>query len=459
VDYDVIVIGAGAAGEAAGETAGELGSRVATVERDLVGGECSFWACMPSKSLLNSAWHRAVGAEYPWERAAARRDWMISREDTPYQSDAGHVARAKSAGVEIVRGTARIVGPGRVEVASNGTGTRTLEGKNLVVAVGSVPFIPPVDGLADVTYWTSRDATAVRELPSSIVILGGGPVGVEMAQVFVRFGVKTTLVEGGDRILARDHPRSSEVVTAQLSREGLDVRTGVRATAVRMGGAGRVIELSDGTSVEGAEILVAVGRMPADLRELGADEAGAELDDRGRVAHDERMKVADGLYVAGDVAGGLQFTHVADYEGRVAVRAALGREVRADLDTVPRATYTDPETGAVGLFVEEAQERGIDAFEVTADFATSSRGFTLEQVGGDLREGAPGHVTAVVDRERGVLVGAFAACPGASDLIHEAVLTVKAQIPVAVVADTIHAFPAGSRVFGNLMADAAKQIA
>jgi dihydrolipoamide dehydrogenase len=174
------------------------------------------------------------------------------------------------------------------------------------------------------------------------------------------------------------------------------------------------------------------------------------------------MAVADGVFVAGDVAGGLQFTHVADYEGRVAVRSAVGKDARADLGSVPRCTYTDPETGAVGLFLEEAQAAGIDAFEVVQDFSVTARGYTLEphrRSDGPILEGSPGHLTAVVDRGRGVLVGAFAACPGAAELIHEAVLAVKAAIPVAVLADTIHAFPTGSRAFGNLMAEAAKQLA
>jgi pyruvate/2-oxoglutarate dehydrogenase complex dihydrolipoamide dehydrogenase (E3) component len=459
--YDVIVIGAGAGGEAAGSTAGELGARVAVVERDLVGGECGFWACMPSKTLLDAAKHRFTGADYPFERASARRDWMISREGIPYPDDGGHVAALESAGAEVVRGTARVVGPGRIEVSTDGAPTTTLESRTLVISVGAVPVIPPIEGLKEAGYWTSRDATSLRELPSSLVVLGGGPVGVEMAQVYVRFGVKTTLVEGNERILARDHPRSSEIVAAQLREEGVDVRTGVHATAVRRGGAGRIVELDDGSSVEGAELVVAVGRRPADLRALGLEEAGAHLSDRGAAQPDERMSIGEGLFVAGDAAGGLQFTHVADYEGRIAVRAALGQDARADLASIPKATYTDPETGAVGLTLEEARAAGIDAFEVVQDFATTARGYSLEpprRSESAILEGTPGHVTVVVDRERGVLVGAFAACPGASDIVHEAVLAVKAKVPVAVIADTIHAFPSGSRVLGNVVADAAKQL-
>jgi dihydrolipoamide dehydrogenase len=457
MDYDVIVIGAGAGGEAAGSLSAQLGGRVAVVERDLIGGLCSFWACMPSKSLLDSAARRHVDGRYPWPWASDRRDWMISREGIDYPDDTGHVRSLEGAGAEIVRGEARITGPGRIEVRGDGGGPRTLETRNLVLCTGSVPVVPALDGLAETGYWTSNDGTSLRDLPSSIVVMGGGAVGTELAQVYGRFGVKTTLVQGTDRILPRDHPRSAEILTAQLRDEGVDVRTGVTATSVRKGGAGRVVSLSDGSSLEAAEVMVAVGRRPSDLRAMGVEEAGVTLDEKGSARPDERMRVAEGVYVAGDAAGGMQFTHVADYEGRIAARAALGQKIRADLSAVPRTTFTDPETSAVGITIQQAWEKGLDAFEVTADFATSARGFTIEphrDAGGPVKEGYPGHITAVIDRERRLMVGAFAACPGASEMIHEAVLAIKQGIPVSVLADTIHAFPTASRVFGNLMADA-----
>jgi pyruvate/2-oxoglutarate dehydrogenase complex dihydrolipoamide dehydrogenase (E3) component len=457
VSYDVVVIGAGAGGEAAGSLSGRFGRKVAVVERDLVGGLCSFWACLPSKTLLDSAARRAAGADYPWERASARRDWMISREGTPHPDDGGHVRGLESEGAEVVRGTARVVGPGAVEVRRDGENPRTLETAALVLAVGSRPVIPSIDGLEEAGYWTSNDATSLRELPSSLVILGGGVVGIELAQVYARFGTRTTVVQGSDRILPRDHPRSSEVVADQLREEGVDIRTNVTATAVERGGSGRRITLSDGAVVEGAELLVAVGRRAADLRTLGCQDAGVPLDDRGWGSPDERMRIGEGVFVAGDCAGGAQFTHVADYEGRIAARAAAGQDVRADLVTIPTVTFTDPETATVGMTVQAAWERGLDAFEVTVDFATTARGFTIEprlRSAEAIREGSPGHVTAVVDRERRVLVGAFAACPGAGELIHEPVLAIKHRVPVDVLADTIHAFPTAARAFGNLMAEA-----
>ena len=286
-------------------------------------------------------------------------------------------------------------------------------------------------------------------------------LGVELAQVCARFGVKTVLVQGGDRILPRDHPRSAEVLADQLRAEGVDVLTGVQATRVRTGGPGRKVELSNGSVIEAAQILLAVGRRPGDLRGLGVEEAGGELNVNGLAQPDSRMRIGENVFVAGDCAGGLQFTHLADYEGRVAVRSALGHDARADLSAVPKTTFTDPETSSVGLSIDEAWYQGMDAFEITQDFAKTARGYTIEprrKSSTAILEGSPGHVTAVVDRDRGLLVGAFAACPGAAEFIHEAVLAIKQRIPVSVLADTIHAFPTGGRVFGNLMADALKRL-
>src|SRR5262249_32858377 len=242
---------------------------------------------MPSKALLTSAARRAAGGDCPWERASKRRDWMISREGVDYPSDADHVAGLEGAGAVVVRGGARTGGRGRVEVEAAGRGRQLLEGSHVIVATGSVPVIPPLDGLREAGYWTSREGTSLRDLPSSIVVLGGGVVGVEMAQVYARFGVATTIVEGGGRILSRDHPKSSEAVTDQLRREGVAIRTGVMAKAVRAGGPGRIVELSDGSRVEGAQLLVAVGRRGSDLRALGIEAAGVRLGARGDVKPDE----------------------------------------------------------------------------------------------------------------------------------------------------------------------------
>lgn len=461
MDYDAIVIGAGAAGEAAGSLGAELNGKIAVVERDLVGGLCNFWACMPSKTLLDSAARRALGDDYPWKRASERRDWMISREAIEDPDDSNRVKSLESAGAAVVRGTARITGPGQVEVQNDSKRPETLRARSLILCVGSTPLVPAIEGLRETGYWTSNEGTSLRELPSSIVVMGGGPVGVELAQVYARFGVKTVLVQGGDRILPRDHPRSAEILEQQLKADGVEVLTGVQATRVRSGRAGRTVELTNGSTVETAQIMLAIGRRPGDLRGVGVEEGGGELNANGVAQPDGRMRIGENIFVAGDCAGGLQFTHLADYEGRIAVRSALGHEARADLTAVPKTTFTDPETSSVGLGIDEAWYQGLDAFEITQDFARTARGYTIEprrKSSSAILEGTAGHVTAVVDRDRGLLVGAFAACPGASEFIHEAVLAIKQRIPVSVLADTIHAFPTGSRVFGNLMADALKRL-
>ncbi|HEX6262460.1 MAG TPA: FAD-dependent oxidoreductase, partial [Actinomycetota bacterium] len=206
--HDLLTIGAGAAGEYAAGLVAEAAGRVAVVERSLVGGQCAFWACMPSKTLLDAAGRRALGDDYPWERASARRDWMISREEIDVPDDSSHARALEEQGAEVIRGEARVTGPGTVEVRTE-DGTRSLEGRSLLIAAGSVPVIPEIEGAEEAGYWTSNEATSTRDLPSSLVILGSGVVGVELAQAFARFGTKVTLVEIHDRILAKDHPRSS----------------------------------------------------------------------------------------------------------------------------------------------------------------------------------------------------------------------------------------------------------
>lgn len=448
--FDLVTIGAGAAGEYAAGLVAEHGGRSAVVERELVGGQCAFWACMPSKTLLDSASRRAIGADYPWERASDRRDWMISRERIAVQDDSSHARALEEKGAEVVRGDARVTGPGSVEVRT-AEGSRTLEARSLLVATGSLPVIPPLEGAEEAGYWTSREATTTRDLPSSLVILGSGVVGVEMAQAFARFGTRVTMVEIHDRILARDHPRSSEALERRLREEGVEIRTGHTAERVERGGGGRIVHLSDGSTVEGAELLIAIGRRPADLRALGLEEAGIQLDERGAPPHhDAQMRIGDHVFVAGDAAGGPQFTHVAVYEGKIAAQAAMGGSPRADLTAIPKAVFTDPEVASVGLTVEEAQERGIDAFEETTDFATTTRGY--------LTEGSIGHLTAVVDRERRQVVGTFAAAPGASELIHLPALAIKQRIPLEVLVDTITAFPTGARELMHVFDAALKKI-
>jgi pyruvate/2-oxoglutarate dehydrogenase complex dihydrolipoamide dehydrogenase (E3) component len=444
--YDVVIIGAGAAGEAAAFLARKREASVAVVDRDLFGGSCAFWACMPSKTLLHAAAVHAVGGDYPWVKASTRRDYMINREGIDYPDDHGHRSALDKAGAVTFRGTARISGPGRVVVTAD-DGEQQLQAGAIIVAVGSSSRIPDLPGLDRVPFWTNREATSMRELPESLLILGGGPTGVELAQVHARYGVPVTLVDSNPRILARDHPRSSALLSKVLQRDGVTIRTGVRAISAQAeGGAqGRhLVDLNDGTKVEGAAVLLAIGR-DFPLAELGLETVGVDVSD-GRLHPDERLRIAQDVYAAGDPAGPELHTHLSHYEGEMAVRIALGEDVKPDFRAIPRATYTDPETASVGLQVEEAQKQGIDAEELTQDLATTAKGFVAE---------AEGHITIVFDPAAGTLVGAFAGGPGVSEMIHEAVLAVKLQTPLEVLADTLHAFPTAARVMGTLFAEAA----
>lgn len=438
--FEFVIIGAGAAGEAAAFRALARGASVAIVDRDLFGGSCPFWACLPSKTLLHAAGVHALGGDYSWARAAARRDWMVNREGIPYPSDAGHVARLAEAGAEVIRGDARVVGRGAVRVQLAASGERELHGRFLVVAIGTRGAVPDLPGLDGVAAWSNREATSARDLPSSLVVLGSGPSGIELAQVYARYGVPTAIV-ARRRLNARDHPLNSAALAAGLAKDGVDVRLGVEPVAVEAGtgpaGAHRV-RLSDGSDVAGTEILLAVGRV-APLDGLGLETIGVALRD-GRVRPDDRLRIAEDVFVAGDAAGPEMHTHLAHYQGEMVVRVALGDDVRPDFRAIPRATYTDPETAGVGMTGEEARRSGLDAFEETTDLATSARGYVTD---------AAGHCTVVVDRGSRTIVGAFIAGPGASEAIHLAVLAVKTRTPLAVLADTITAFPTTSRVLGT----------
>jgi pyruvate/2-oxoglutarate dehydrogenase complex dihydrolipoamide dehydrogenase (E3) component len=450
VRYDFVIIGAGPAGEAAAQLARSRGATVAVVDRDLFGGSCPHWGCIPSKSLLNGASRRACGDDYPWTRASDRRDYMINRVDRDYPDDSSHVKALEDAGAETVRGTARLDGPGRVVVspadnASEADGERVLEAANVIVAVGSHSKRPPIDGLDGVRIWTNREATGARSLPKSLLVLGGGPTGVELAQVYARFGVPVTVVQSGPRLIPTDHPRNSEAARRTLERDGVDVRLGVRAVralAAADDADPDTVELSDGSRVTGHAVLLAVGRsFPFDG--LGLETVGL---DPSAMPRDGRLRVADGVFTAGDPAGPELHTHQAHYQGELAVRMALGDDVAPDYRALPRATYTDPELAFVGVTLEQAQKAGLDAFEVVADFATTSKGYTVEA--------EFGHVTLVVDRGTRELVGAAMAVPDASAAIHECVLAIKARVTVDVLADTIHAFPSTSRILNGLFAEA-----
>lgn len=451
--HDFVIIGGGPAGEAAAFKARERGASVAVIDREWFGGSCPHIGCVPSKSLLGgAAKHHANPATYDWTAASNYRDFMVNRPaDADEPDDSGHVKGLTVAGAVVYRGTGSIARRGVVVVRHDAV-THELGATNVVVAVGSVSRQPPIEGLDAVRPWTNREATLTRQLPRSLVVLGGGPTGCELAQVYARFGVPTTIVQSGPRLAPTDHPRNSEVVRATLEQDGVVVRTGVRALRARAGAGmagAHVIELDDGSTVEGHAVLVAVGR-DFPIENLGLEHYGIDTTGRTPLPRDGRLRIADGLWVVGDPAGPELHTHQAHYQGELAVRMALGEAVTPDYRALPRATYTDPEASSVGLTIEGAREAGLDAFELVADFPTSTRGYAIQAT--------LGHVTIVVDRASRELVGAAMACPDASAAIHECVLAIRAHIPVDILAETIHAFPSTSRIFNGLFADARREL-
>jgi dihydrolipoamide dehydrogenase len=315
-------------------------------------------------------------------------------------------------------------------------------------ASSSLGKVPKLDGLAEAGFWTNKEGTSLRELPKSIAILGAGPSGTELAQVYARFDVRTTVVSPR-QVNPTDHPRSSALLAKALRASGVDVRENARAQRVRPRagkGGEHVVELADGSTVEAAVIELNVGRTAAPaLSSLGLDAVGIAYDGGDFLTVDDTLRAAEHVYAVGDCIGHEISTHLGHYEGEIAVKVALGDKTRADFSATPRAVYTDPETAGVGLLLDQAKERGIDAFEETADLATSAKGYVSE---------SEGHVSIVIDRKNRIVVGAFIGGPAASEAIHEAVLAIKQRTPIAVLADTIHAFPTVSRVMGGIFAKA-----
>ncbi len=432
--FDVVVIGAGPAGEACVNTLLHGAAKVALVERELIGGECTNWACIPTKTLLRppevlGESRRAAGVRdtrLDFAPLAEYRDYVVSHHD-----DSKRIRSYEERDVTVVKGDGRLEGSARVRV--NG---RALEAEHVVVATGSEPVIPPLPGLAEAGYWTNREATELNEIPESAVILGGGPVGVELAQFLARFGCAVTVVHKPDRLVNREDPQLSELLRTQLEEDSIEVRTGVVGERVRRHGSHRVLELSDGREVRGDVLIVAVGRRPR-TRDLGLETAGLEpaMD---RVEIDERCRAAERVWAIGDVTGVMLFTHNGKYQGRVAARNILGEQARADYRAIPRVVFTNPEVAAVGLTEAAAREQGLEVETAVIDLPASiARPYTYER-------DARGTLGVVVDSERRVLVGAWALAPLASEWIHQAVLAIRAEVPLDVLRDTVAQFPSYS---------------
>ena len=435
--FEAVVIGAGPAGEVAVSRLAKQGLDVALVECELIGGECAYWACIPSKTLLRPPETRAqarrvAGVEEPqqhWPEVAAYRDFMIRNLD-----DSTQVEDYEKQGVTVIKGKGRISAPGRVEVEG-----RTLESERIVIATGSDQAIPPIEGLDDAGCWTNREATTLMELPESIVILGGGPVGVELGQFYARFGVSTILIQGAERLITREDPAVGELIVDVLRDEGVDVRLGVRAERVSRQNAHRVVTLSDGQEVRGEELLVATGRTPR-VSQLGLENVGIDATARG-IKVDQRCRAAEGVWAIGDVTGILPFTHVGKYQARIVAADIAGRDVTADYSAIPRVVFSDPEIAAVGLTEEQAREQGIEVVTSHVSLADAiARPWTYEK---DPR----GDLGLIADRERHVLVGAWAVAPMAGEWIHQAALAIKTQTPLDVLRDTVAQFPTFSEAY------------
>jgi pyruvate/2-oxoglutarate dehydrogenase complex dihydrolipoamide dehydrogenase (E3) component len=439
--FDVVVLGAGPGGEVAVNTLMKAGKSIALVEGELIGGECTNWGCIPSKTLLRATdlkgeSTRAAGvrtAELDWPALSDYRDYMVSEHD-----DSGRVTGYEERGVTVVKAPGRIAGPGRVEVEG-----RTLEADAIVVATGADAVIPPIAGLAGVAYWTNREVTAVKQIPQSVVFIGGGVVAVELSQFLARFGAKVTIVQGPPRLADREDPQISDLLARILEEDRIDLLLGRRAVAVREESGEKVVELDDGRTARGAEVVVATGRRPR-TQGIGLETVGIEPSPRG-IATDDACRAADGVWAVGDVTGRAMFTHVAKYQARIACADILGRPACADYRAVPRVVFTDPEVAAVGMTGTQARDAGLDAVTATIDLPTSvARSYTYEH---DPR----GTFSVTVDRERGVLVGAWAVAPLASEWIHSVVLAIRAEIPVSVLHDTIEQFPTFSEALGYVL--------
>lgn len=458
LEFDVVCLGGGVAAEALAAGLRDSGVTLAVVERELVGGECPYWSCVPSKTLLRSA-ETLSEADRARTLAASRVDWTA---DFPKVSkrvlwmardlDDTRAAEALEAtGARLVRGEGRLLDPRTVGVGDE----ELVAMRAVVIANGSTAVIPQIPGLDGVDFWTNRQAAVPRALPSSLALLGGGAIGVELGQAFARLGAAVTIVEAGAAFLGHEEPDAGAALRPHLEADGIRVIVGdacVRVEPQSMTadrGAAVRLHLQSGTAVDADRLIVATGRRP-NIEAWRA--AGLPQTERGWLrVNPATLEAQPGVFGAGDVTGLGGFTHLAHYHGEVIARRLRGQDAVADHAAVPRVTYTDPEIASVGLSEAAARAQGVDVAVTTADPAQSARGYIHDFTGGVLK--------LVADRRRGVLIGATLVTPRAGEVIGELVLAIKLATPLAQLADVIHPFPAFNRVLGSALGELAAQAA
>ena len=429
---DVVVLGLGVGGEEVAGRLAQAGLNVVGIEHRLVGGECPYWGCVPSKMMIRAAnllteARRVAGMAgsaqvQPSFAPVARR---IRDEATDDWNDQVAVDRFTGKGGHFVRGYGKLAGPGRVEV----DGTTYEAARGVVLGLGTAPAIPPIEGLAGTPYWTNREAIETLTVPASLIVLGGGSIGVELAQVFARFGAAVTVVEALPRLVAGEEPESSELLAKAFDVDGITVRTGVKAVEVAHDGAEFTVTLSAGQPLRAEKLLVAVGRT-ANSGDVGLDTVGL-----AKVEVDEWLRAGERLWAVGDITGKGAFTHVAMYQADIAVRDILGQGgAAADYRALPRVTFTDPEIGSVGLLESQARERGLTVRTASADVATEARGWIH-------KSGNAGFIKLVADADRGVLVGATSAGPVGGEVLSALAVAVHAEVPVERLQNMIYAYP------------------